>query len=166
MGPHLLDVTRFFFGEAKGLYCRTYKFHKDIKGEDVATVMLDMQGKTTVTIEMGYPSTHYENDMFPETHLFIEGEKGTLELGREYRVRLTTKGGTRVKQWLSPHYDWADPHYDAYHASIVACNRHMLAAMKGLTKCETAGEDNMRTLELVFACYQSAQGGKAVSIGD
>jgi predicted dehydrogenase len=29
MGVHLLDTTRFLFGEARSLYCHTQKIHKD-----------------------------------------------------------------------------------------------------------------------------------------
>jgi predicted dehydrogenase len=53
MGSHVLDVARFLFGEAQSLYCQTRRVHTDIKGEDVATVMLEM-GDTTVSCEMGY----------------------------------------------------------------------------------------------------------------
>jgi NAD(P)-dependent dehydrogenase (short-subunit alcohol dehydrogenase family) len=42
MGSHLLDTARFLFGEAQSLYCRTAKVHKDIRGEDVATVMMSI----------------------------------------------------------------------------------------------------------------------------
>jgi predicted dehydrogenase len=45
LGSHILDTTRFLFGEAESLYCRTHQVHTDIAGEDVATIMLEMGGK-------------------------------------------------------------------------------------------------------------------------
>jgi predicted dehydrogenase len=42
------------------------------------------------------------------------------------------------------------------HASIVECNRDLLAALRGQKPAETTGEDNLRTAELVFAAYESA----------
>ncbi len=42
LGTHILDVVRFLFGEACNVYCQTQRIHHDIKGEDVATVMLQM----------------------------------------------------------------------------------------------------------------------------
>jgi predicted dehydrogenase len=52
VGSHLLDVARFFFSEAKTLYCHTARIHPDIKGEDVATVQLRMGDGIAVTCEM------------------------------------------------------------------------------------------------------------------
>ncbi|HKS38819.1 MAG TPA: Gfo/Idh/MocA family oxidoreductase, partial [Verrucomicrobiae bacterium] len=40
LGSHTLDVARFLFGEAENLYCQTRRVHRNIKGEDVATVMM------------------------------------------------------------------------------------------------------------------------------
>lgn len=55
VGSHILDVARFLFGEADRLYCQTHRVHGDIRGEDVATVMMQM-GQTSVVCEMSYAS--------------------------------------------------------------------------------------------------------------
>ena len=49
MGTHILDIARFYFGEAQSVYCQNQRVHPDVKGEDVATVMMMMGGHTTVT---------------------------------------------------------------------------------------------------------------------
>ncbi len=83
MGTHILDIVRFYFGEPERLYCQIHQVHPNIKGEDVATVMLLANGgKTTVTCEMGYPENYYEHDVLPQTLVFVEGDKGTTPLGR------------------------------------------------------------------------------------
>ena len=71
MGSHLLDTARFLFGEASILYCQTHRVHPDIKGEDVATVMMLMAGRTTVTVELGYAESPIEQDVFPNTFIFV-----------------------------------------------------------------------------------------------
>ena len=81
LGSHILDVARFLFGEAEMLTCQTQQAHSDIAGEDVATILLQMNGgKTTVVCEMAYAENHLERDRFPETVIFIEGAKGSLLL--------------------------------------------------------------------------------------
>ena len=40
VGTHILDLSRFLFGEVSTLYCQTQRIHPDIKGEDVANVFL------------------------------------------------------------------------------------------------------------------------------
>jgi D-apiose dehydrogenase len=64
IGSHILDVARFLFGEARTLYCQTQRVHRDIKGEDVATVMMRMHSDATVTCNMSYASP-VEHDRFP-----------------------------------------------------------------------------------------------------
>jgi predicted dehydrogenase len=164
MGSHVLDVARFLFGEAARLYCQTQRVHTDIRGEDVATVMLAMQSGATVLVEMGYAGNPLERDRFPETYIFVEGAKGSLELGPDFWLRLTTSQGTHLRRVAPPRYPWANPAYDVVHSSIVACHANLLAALRGETPGETTGEDNLRTVQLVFASYESAASGRAIAV--
>lgn len=157
VGSHTLDVARFLFGEADSLYAQTRRIHKDIRGEDVATVMMEMGGrKTTVVVNMAYAENYHEREAFPETAIFVEGELGTLELAKDYWVRVTTAEGTLARRCPPPRYPWADPEYDVVHASIVPCNADILKALKGEGQAETTGEDNLKTVRLVFSAYESA----------
>jgi predicted dehydrogenase len=161
MGSHVLDVARFLFGEAQSLYCQTRRIHPDIKGEDVATVMLEMGG-TTVSCEMGYAENFLERDRFPETFIFIEGERGSIELAPDFWLRMTTADGTLSRRCPPPRYAWADPAYDLVHASIVPCNANLLDALRSEAQAETTGEDNLQTVRLVFAAYESAANRRVV----
>jgi hypothetical protein len=49
-----------------------------------------------------------------------------------------------------------DPSYHVVHSSIVPCNANFLQALRGKAAAETTGEDNVKTLRLVFAAYDSA----------
>lgn len=164
MGSHVLDVARCLFGEAGRLYCQTSKVHAGIRGEDVATVMLSMRSGATVVVEMGYAGNHLERDRFPETYIFIEGARGSLELGPDFWIRVTTSSGTHIRRVPPPRYAWANPAYDVVHSSIVACHANLLAAMRAEAPAETTGEDNLQTVRLVFASYESAASGRAVEL--
>ncbi len=155
MGTHILDVARFLFGEAQRLYCQTHKVHRDIKGEDAATVMMSMTSGATVTCNLSYASK-VEQDRFPEAFIFIEGTRGSLELAPDFWIRQTTADGTHARRCPPPFYSWADARYALVHASIVYCNRDLLRALQTRTAPETSAEDNLKTLKLVFAAYQSA----------
>lgn len=162
LGTHTLDVARFLFGEAQTLCCHTRKVHQNIQGEDVATVMMKMGYGTTVLVEMAYAENHLERDCFPQTLIFVEGEKGSVELAPDFWIRVTTKNGTHARRFPPPRYAWADPAYDVVHASMVPCHANLLAALRGEAKAETTGEDNVKTLRLVWAAYESARGNKVV----
>jgi predicted dehydrogenase len=162
LGSHTLDTARFLFGEASSLYCQMRRVHRDIKGEDVATVVMNMGENVTVTVNMAYAENYLERDAFPQTIVFVEGDGGSLELSPDYRLRTTTKGGTLIRQVAPPRYAWADPAYEVVHSSIVACNANLLAALKGEARAETTGEDNLKTVRLVFASYDSANRDKVI----
>ena len=158
MGTHILDVARFLFGEPQSIACRTSRVHADIRGDDVATVMLGI-GEATVLCSMSYASK-LEDDRFPETFVLVEGQHGSVELGPDYWLRTTTAGGTHSRRFPPPRYAWADPTYDLVHASIVPCHANLLAALRGQGLAETSGEDNLRTLRLVYAAYESSTTGR------
>jgi len=154
MGSHILDVARFLFGEASSLYCQTARVHPDIQGEDVASVHLRMPSEAMVSCHLSYAS-RVERDHFPETFVLVEGDKGSLELGPDYWVRTTTEEGTRSRRVAPPHYAWADPRYALVHSSIVECHRNLLHSLRTGEPSETSGEDNLKTMELVYRSYES-----------
>ncbi len=161
IGSHIFDAARFLFCEPQSIYCRTQKIHSDIAGEDVATAVLDT-GEATITCNMAYAENFHEKEVFPQTLIFVEGSKGTVQLAADYCMRVTTSAGTHSWQVKVPHYSWADPAYDLVHSSIVACNRDLLAGLRGEKTPETTGEDNLRTMRLVYGAYASARLGRLI----
>jgi predicted dehydrogenase len=161
IGSHILDAARFLFGDARSLYCQINRIHKDIRGEDVATVMMEMGDGVTVVASMSYASP-MEHDCFPETFIHVECERGSVELGPDFWVRVTTQNGTTAQRHAPPHYSWADPAYDLVHASIVSCQTDLLKMMQTGAPAETSGDDNFKTMQLVFGAYQSARSEQAL----
>jgi predicted dehydrogenase len=163
LGVHLLDVSRFLFGEATTVSAQTHSVHPGLAGEDVATVMLAMRDGVTVTCEMSF-ATRLEVDPFPETLMRVEGSEGTLELRRGSQLVLTGAEGTTVLDVSPPAYEWADPFYAVAHASMVPCMADLLAHVRGEHEAETTAADQLRTLELVEAAYRAAASGETVRV--
>jgi len=159
MGSHILDTARFLFGEAESLTCQTHTIHRGIRGEDVATVVMSMNGgKTTVTCNMAYAGNALERECFPQTLIFIEGSKGSLELLPDYWVHETTAKGTEKKRWPPVMYPWVDPDYAIVQSSIVDCHADLLRGLREQDyQSETCAEDNLKTLRLVADAYESAE---------
>src|SRR5699024_8637431 len=108
VGSHVLDVARFLFGDATSLYATTTRVNPEIKGEDVATCVMQMGDGVTVTAELSY-ATRSDIERFPETFAYIEGSKGSLVLETDFRIRETTADGTLLNRYPPPRYVWADP---------------------------------------------------------
>jgi D-apiose dehydrogenase len=164
LGTHLLDAARFLFGEAESLYCQTHRVRRDIRGEDVATVVMRMGG-ATVTCEMSYAS-RLERDHFPETLALVEGGRGSIELCPDHWIRTTTEAGTHARRHAPPRYAWADPAYDLVQASMVPCNADLLAALSTGNGAETGAEDNLKTVRLVAAAYESARTNRVINLSE
>ncbi len=163
IGTHILDVSRFLFGEADELYCQTRQMRSDIAGEDVATVMLRKQSGLTVTCNMSYAS-RWELDRFPQTMIAVEGTRGGVSLGTDYMICIYDDRGEHCEQIPLPKYDWVNPAYELVHSSMVDCHRDLLAGLRGERPAETTGDDNLKTLELVYAAYASAEQKSSVRI--
>lgn len=162
IGSHVLDVARYLFGEAHSVYCQTRRVNPKIQGEDVATVMMSMgDTETTVVCEMSYAS-RLENEHFPETYLLVEGDRGSLEVSPGYTIRLTNNLGswqsphTEVYRAIPPRYEWANPAYDLVMASMVPCLTDLLKSLTRTGTSENTGRDNLETVRLVYASYESA----------
>jgi predicted dehydrogenase len=165
MGSHVLDVIRYLFGECEELWCQTRAINKGIKGEDLAVAMLRMKNGMPVYTELSYASV-VEHDSFSTLHMLAEGEKGSVCLGPEFEIRTTTREGTVSEIVGFPSYPWADPDYIVNHESGIHINRNILDDMLGKGKAENTGADNLETVRLVWACYESAENGKTVKISE
>lgn len=163
VGVHLLDVSRFLFGEVERLFCQTQRVNPGIRGEDVATLLLETAGGMTLTVEMSYASV-VAYECFPQTLVELEGNRGSVRLGPDFRFTVTTREGQRTEQLSLPNYDWVHPQYAVVQSSMVDIHRHFLAGLRNGQAVETTGEDNLRTLQLVEAAYDSAERGEVVDI--
>lgn len=163
IGSHILDVCRFLFGEVKSLYCQTATITAHVKGEDVANVFMKMKNNIHCFAEMSYASI-LEEESFPHTLMVIEGDRGSIYLGKDYKIKVVTREGADSFTAVPKTYEWADPVYTLAHSSIVDCNRNILNAIQGNGTAETTGEDNLKTTRLVWAAYQSAKENKVINL--
>ncbi len=163
IGTHILDTMRFLFGEVETLYARGHSVTKGIKGEDAVSALFAMKNAMTVYANMSYAS-RVHGERFPEVFITVEGEDASISLDLDFTVRVTTKRGTTVTRHPPPHHAWADARYGIVHASIVEAQRNILAGLRREETAETTGEDNLKTLRLVFGCYESIKSGKVVKV--
>ena len=158
MGSHILDLARFLFGEAESLYCHTHGVHADIRGEDVATVLLRMgPGRTSVVVQDGIRREPARARMLPAdaglrrgrprlagggAGLLGPGDDGGGDSRSPPCSSAASPGPTRTTRSCTRASSPASP--------------TSLEGIKGST-AETTAEDNLRTVRLVFAAYESAR---------
>jgi len=165
LGVHLLDLARFFMGEVDQLYCQTLRVNPSINGEDVATIVLRLRSGATCVVELSYASRVHE-DLFPQTLVHLEGAGGSATLGPHF-------GLTVLREQVPEHRDvsprmlpWCTPPAHAIQESVLEIQQHWTDCLRAGTDVETSGEDNLKTLALVYGAYESAETGLAYRILD
>jgi predicted dehydrogenase len=161
-GSHQLDLARFFMGEARSVYCQHLRVREDIRGEDVASISLQMEN-AIANVELTFV-TRTQGRHFPEATFFLEGTLGTLELLPDFWLHLTTDAGTLINRHAPPRYPWADPAYDVNYASMVPLHQDFLRAFRTGEPPENTGADNLKTMQLVYSAYESAARNQVVSL--
>lgn len=164
-GSHQFDVLRFLFGEASSVYCQIQTVNPKIKGEDVATSVLRMKSGVVCIQEISF-SSRLEREVFPQTLLLVEGERGSLRLDPGFEIAVTTEQGTRMERVPMKSYPWQTDRLVPEPPSIVECNRNILEDMLGKGNAETTGEDNFETVRLVWAAYESARQNRVIRLGE
>ena len=165
LGIHILDVARFLFGEVSAIVARTQRVNPLIRGEDVATMLLDHQAGMHSIVDCSY-ATRTELDPFPETLVEIDGTEGSLRLGQDYRLVLSGPNGTRTEDVSPTIPAWGSKPWHNIQESVRALQQDWVTAKRSGRLSETNGSDNLRTFALVEAAYRSAQLSIAVRLDE
>jgi D-apiose dehydrogenase len=163
LGIHALDVARFLFGDALNVSARIKRVNPNIKGEDVATMLLDHGNGVTSVVDCSY-ATLLQKELFPQTLLEIDGSKGTLRLGADYQLTITAHGSTICKDLSPLLLPWASKPWHNIQESVALIQQHWVDCLRTKTEPQTSGRDNLQTFALVEAVYQSAATGQTVSL--
>jgi D-apiose dehydrogenase len=161
LGIHLLDLARFYLGEAPRLYCRTDRINPHVRGEDAVVILLDHANGAKSIVDFSF-STRTEPDPFPQTLVRIEGDRGTVELHEGYRLVLTGSGSREERSVDPPVPSWGEKPWHVIQESVINIQRHWVECLTSGAEPATSGRDNLRTLALVEAAYASAASGQAV----
>lgn len=161
LGVHLFDLVRFFFGEARLLFCRTRKIGSGFKGENVANTFIETESGVHCYVELSWASV-VEYECFPQTLLYIEGLLGSIRLDKDFKLSVIKPDHIAEEIVPIANYTWLHPEYKASQAALVACNRDLLSALRDNTESGNRADLNLKTLRLVYAAYESAKSGQVV----
>ncbi len=164
LGIHILDIARFLFGEVVGITARTARVNPAIRGEDVATMLLDHAGGATTIVDCSY-ATRLAREPFPQTLVEIDGSAGTLRLTQDYRLTLAGHDGAEEQEVAPALLPWATRPWHGIQQSVLAIQRHWIDCLRDGRAPATSGADNLRTLALVEAAYASAASGQTIRPG-
>ena len=163
MGIHYLDVMRFLFGDPTSLYARLHHISPETTGEDVEIVVLSYPEMTAVMqhswASRPVPMLDYQptEDALPKPPpLFgVDGTHGTISLQSDGCLTVQTHDGL-IQQFT----------FDAsvQHESRRSTQQHYVDCLCNDAPFESDPEDTLKTLQLVYATYESAESGQVITL--
>jgi D-apiose dehydrogenase len=164
LGIHILDIARFLFGDVATATARTLRVNPAIRGEDVATILLDHRNDVTSIVDCSY-ATRLAVEPFPETLVEIDGSAGSIRLGQGYQLVVTSADGVHQTDLSPPLLPWASRPWQNIQESVQAIQQHWVDCLRTGREPATSGRDNLKTLALVEAAYQSSKTRETVGVG-
>ena len=155
MGAHWFDTIRFLFGEPKRLYAELLRVSPYITGEDSGIITLGYQD-SYVIMDMSW-ATRREllkppgNKVQAEhrEQMIIEGDLATLKLFMNGDITLIDGNGIESIVVKNTSLDHAESHF--------RLQSHFIDCLNTGQPFQTSGEDNLKTMNLIFSTYKSAE---------
>lgn len=155
MGAHWFDTMRFLFGEPKRLYAELLRISPYITGEDSGIITLGYKDSYTI-MDMSW-ATRREllqppADKVQAEHreqMVIEGDLGTLKLYMNGDITLIDGNGMESIVEKNTSLDHAESHF--------RLQSHFIDCLNSGQPFQTSGEDNLKTMNLIFSTYASAE---------
>ena len=122
-------------------------------GEEVATTLFGYPDRLA-QVELSWASLGYPADAVNPDVLAIEGTEGSLFVDHDGQVRVSHRDGRQEQIAIDT--------TDAYRRSWQAALAHFAECLVSGEPFETSGADNLNTLRLVFAAYDSAATHQAI----
>lgn len=164
LGIHTIDIARYILGDVRSITARTKRVNPKIKGEDVATILLDHENGATSVVDVSY-ATKLSKEPFPETLIELDGSEGTIRLTQGYGLQVTSAEGTTTTDVSPKLLAWASRPWHNIQESVHAIQQHWVDQLKRGAEHSTSGADNLKTFALVEAAYDSAARAQTIDVG-
>ena len=158
-GVHFIDTFRYLLGEMETVYARLRQLNPVIKGEDSGQMIFGFSnGATAIFDSNRYNEIDVENPRFTFGKMRIDGSKGHL--------LLDNKGDIYIKPLGQATYRHDYPHEDKGFAGdcVHRLQRHFVENFVSGAPFESTGEDYLKTIKIVEACYDSADQGQVIQL--
>ena len=158
MGCHLVDTARYLMGEIQSVSATTGRFGRDNIGEDVAMLAVSFASGALGWLDFSWcaaPDRARPEWALNET--VVEGSDATVRVMTDGSLELIRPSGNAERRFVALPAD--DRVYvDGY----AATQRHFIEGLISGHEHETSASDNLKTMDVVWAAYRSAEEGRTV----
>ncbi len=160
MGCHLVDTARFLIGEVRSVSATLGKFGPYTRGEDVATLSLGFAGGCLGLLDMSWcaPADRARSE-WALNETVVEGTAGTLRLLTDGTLEWISLEGRSERRPVA-----LPPDPQVYVDAYLRTQTHFIDGLLTGAPHETSGADTLRTMDVVWTAYRSADEGRTLAI--
>jgi Predicted dehydrogenases and related proteins len=163
VGIHLFDLSRFFMGEAKSIYTVNQNTNNKFKGETDFISLIRNKNKSITIVDASISSIK-KPDRFAQTLVNLEFSNGSIDLDYNYKITLHKNNKKKIYDGKPKKYKWISKPWDQIQESVINTHKHFIDSLINNIEHDTSGEDNIKSLSLVFNSYKSDKLRKEVKI--
>jgi predicted dehydrogenase len=160
MGCHLIDTARYLMGEIETVSATIGRFGQANAGEDVAMLVVSFASGALGCLDFSWCTVpDHARLEWALNESVAEGSAGTLRLLTDGSLEVIDPTGKRERRPVALPRD-EDVYVDGY----AATQRHFIAGLMTGAAHETSGSDNLKTMDVVWAAYRSAEQGRTLVV--
>jgi predicted dehydrogenase len=158
MGCHLVDTARYLLGEVATVSATLGHFGEGHPGEDLATLSLEFSSGALGLLDLTWCAPpELARPEWALNESVVEGAEGTLRLRLDGTLeRVGLNGAIEHRPVRLP------PDDQVYLGGYTAVQNHFIEGLQRGIEHETSGHDTLRTMEVVWSAYRSAEEGRRV----
>lgn len=162
MGPHMIDMARFLMGEVTDVSAKMGRFGKDHPGEDLAILTLGFESGAIGLIDLSWcASPDLAQPEWALNETVVEGELGRLRVLSDGNLEHEDLEGRKLI--ISVELPGSD---DVYLDAYIRVHSHFIQGLLHGSPHETNGEDNLRTMDVLWSAYESNSQQKTLTVAN
>lgn len=162
MGCHLIDTARFLLGEVRSVSATAGRMSPNSQGEDVATVWLRFESGALGMLDFSWcepPNPDRARLEWALNDTCLTGTDAAIVVRTDGSLDIIGLGGYRKRRAVELPSDDA-----VYLQGYLATQAHFLDGLRHDRPHETSGADNLKTMEAVWAAYQSIAEDRVIKL--
>ena len=105
-----------------------------------------------------------DRDRFAQTLVNLEFSNGSIDLDYNYKIILHKNNKKKIYDGKPKKYKWISKPWDQIQESVINTHKHFIDSLINNIEHDTSGEDNIKSLSLVFNSYKSDKLRKEIKI--
>lgn len=160
MGCHLVDTARYLLGEVRSVSATVGRFGAGHPGEDLATLTLRFTSGAVGLLDMNWCApADLARPEWALNESVLEGTAGTLRVRLDGSLsRVALDGKTETRSVALP------PDDEVYVDGYSATQSHFITGLLNNAGHETSGSDSLKTMDVVWSGYRSAEEGRVMNL--